>query len=172
MLFPERYYLPIIIVVAIIAFIIFYLLLKKKLNKKILGYAGFAFAFLIYFTLKSIGGKVYLIDEQMNVKRYTAVGSFKVPMKGGATDITCSVPLNRVGIVNQSKKALTIEAIQYSSSNSSLSYQEEQQIQGMAFETVFLNRGHINYFFDDHIPDEISTRGYSSQETKYWLHEL
>ena len=172
MLITESYYLPSAIAIAIVSFIIFYFLLRGRMNKKVVAYASFAFAFLVYFTLKSIGGKVYLIDENLNVKRYTAIGSFSVPMKGGATDIICSVPFNRVGIANQSKKTLVIEGIHYSSNRYSSSSQSDQKIQGMTFEAGFLNRGYISYFFDARIPKEISSRGYSSQETKYWLHEF
>lgn len=137
MLITESYYLPSVIAVAIVSFIIFYLLLKGRLNKKIVAYAGFAFAFLVYFTLKSVGGKVYVIDEELNVKRYTAIGTFDVPMKGGAVDISCSVPFNRVGIANQSKKTLVIEGIQYSSNSRSSSSQNDQQIQGRHLRTYF-----------------------------------
>jgi hypothetical protein len=147
-------------------------MLKERLTKKIVAYSGFAFAFLVFFMLKSLGGKLYVIDEDLKVSIYTSIGSFDIPMKGGATDLTCSVPFNRVGIANQSKKTLVIEGLQYSSRSPSSSSKEDQQIQSMAFETVFLSRGYISYFFDDNIPNEISVRGYSSQETIYWLHDL
>lgn len=172
MLIIESYFFPIIVSISIVFFICFYLLLKNKLKANVVRYGGFALAFLVFIVLKTFCAKVYIIDENFNVLHYKSIGTFTVPMKEGAVDISGSVGFNKVGIVNQSNKTLRIDEIVYSSNSWTNPSDNYQDIQAYSIKEVFLSRGYIDYFFDDRIPDEIEVRGISSEDTKYWIHKL
>ncbi|MCB0402950.1 MAG: hypothetical protein KDD41_12755 [Flavobacteriales bacterium] len=172
MMLPESYFILTAAIAAILGFATFYQLLKKKLTDKVLKYGALSFAILVFVMIKFSGRKVYVIEPDLTVYAYYALGSFTVEMeeKAGAK-VNCQVHHNRVGIVNQSRKTLRIEEVTYGSSPLASSGDHALQIEACSFKEVFLKRGLIDFFFDTP-PEEIKVVGLSHEETKYWIHTV
>lgn len=171
MLINESYFTSISVGIAIVFFIVIYQLLKKRLKEKMVRYGGLVLAIALVVIIKSLGTKVYIIEENLHILRYRSFGSFTVEIeaKGGA-EISCTVPYNSVGIVNKSKKTLVIDEIVYGMESIEMGA-SKQKIQGYSFKNVFLSRGKIDIFYDQEIPDQVD--GYTTaDESRYWLHVL
>ena len=172
MLINETYFLPVIAVIAILIFITVYFLLKNRLNQKSTVYTSLGISFILFFILKTVGGRVYVIDENLNASIHKSIGSFniEIPAKGGA-ELSCNVHMNRTGIVNKSGKTLLIEGVFYGTSDYAHHDDSPKRINAYSFKEVFLPRGIIDYFFDDELPKEIRVGVINNSETKYWIHQ-
>lgn len=138
-------------------------------SKKIKQILFILFPIIVFTLIKASSGNLYIVDNNKSVAFYNIIGSknFEVNNK----KIRVNVPRNKVGILNLSESDLVVKEIQYSSSSYyTKSHFESVPISAFSFEKCFLNRGKIDYFFDDKIPEEITTH-YSSEDTKYQLVE-
>mgnify|MGYP001357803599 CR=1 FL=1 len=110
MLINESYFIPLAAGAAVVFFIVFFQLFKKRLKGKMVRYGGVILAILLFVIIKSFGSKVYVIEENLHILRYHSFGSFTVEMEGKSeAEINCTVPFNKVGIINKSDKILVIE---------------------------------------------------------------
>lgn len=188
MLVNNLLYTIISIVIPIVLWVGLSIFFKKKWNSYygiLIGLVLSGFSFGAFQTF----GKIYIIDQNLNVSANRLVGSLKYEFIDG-TDITLELSTGETGIINNSNEQLVLEELIYGPEgyfknrpeyedivrNIDSTYAEnlsnsdkEIVINSLSFFTSKIEKNTINYFFDDEIPKTIEEYGSYGNVQKYWL---
>jgi hypothetical protein len=142
--------------------------IRKKLKNR-QGFAiGLFLAGVVFVGLMFGIGRLYIVDEQMEVQTYRVFGSFEHQLADG-NKITRTYDPDSVMIINNSFHDLVLEEIIYTLGGNS-GDGTLMEINPWSCQSFSLPGNRIYYFFDDEIDRTISTHG-SKPESRYWLHK-
>jgi len=113
-------------------------------------------------------GRLYIVDEQMEVQTYRVFGTFQYELADG-NKITRTYDPDSVMIINNSSHDLLLEEIIYALGGNS-GDGTIVEIDPWPCRSFSLPGNRIYYFFDEEIDRKISTHG-SKPESRYWLHK-
>lgn len=143
-------------------------LVRKKMKNS----QGFVVAFFlsgVLFVGLMFGiGRVYVIDEELEVNTYRVFGTVHYELADG-NEITREYDSDSVMIINNSFHDLLLEEIVYTLGGNS-GYGTIVEIDPWSCRSFSLPGNRIYYFFDDEIDRKISGSG-SKPESRYWLHK-
>lgn len=148
------------------AYSVFVLLSKKQIfeRKKNL-IVALIIGIVCYLIIDMNGKLVYWISSDFRVEEYRMLGNKKIKLNGTKNSI--EINFDQVAVVNESKKTLVIEPLNYSASHVDTSKEYVLEILPSSVGKCFLIRKKIDFFFGQETPSQI--KSIHTSDIKYWL---
>lgn len=124
---------------------------------------------VLWSVSQTFTSRIYIVEDCNNVRDCRMLGSLEYDLSDGTT-INVPYEPRKVVVLNNSDNMLFLEEIKYGE----YSFGEPEdpvywEIYAHSYETFEITQRQIDFFFDQHIPEEIEVRG-SESTFRYWLY--
>jgi hypothetical protein len=141
---------------------------KKKLLSEKTRMAALVVVLIASYTIVDMNGKhIYIVSKDYQVTLHRVFGNKTFVLNKRQIDV--SINFDELGVLNESDKDLVLEPINYGQQGFYKNTHNTFEIESNSFNSGFLVRKKIDYFFNQNISEKIGS--IHSSDIKYHLRE-